>query len=193
MTTRTAVIHVCLMLFSALLAPCLGGSIVTGKNPTQKQTFLKHVRSLPIGKYIHLIDQLRKQKNLRSLRWIYTSNLPNSSIAAGAYAAAIDSDKVIRFCADLELTSDNWIEAFYSLRLHPKRKVIGYIKQVATSSIPEARYMCYVVCESKAWKDLNHIALQDVKSKYRIVGAGATASETLGQAAKNYLEKISRK
>src|SRR5262249_50997864 len=122
-------------------------------------TFAKKLSESDLAKYL---EELGKKRDFASLTAIYQSDIPNRGLAVGVYARYISSDKVVAFCTTFELRSWQWRAAFWQLHRHPKKKVIGYIKQIATSSLPEARFLCYEICRDKKWNDLLENALRDV-------------------------------
>jgi hypothetical protein len=102
------------------------------------------VKALPPEKFDQYIDQPGREKDFKALEALYRADFAldptqkgyHSNYAAMVYCRNLDPERAVAFCASLDLGSSAWAAALIGLRDHPRAKVIGYIKQVATSSIP---------------------------------------------------------
>jgi len=137
------------------------------------------------------LRELGSKKKFKDLMAILKADLRYSFMAAGVLAEELEPEKAIAFCASLELRSNEWMSAISHLRAHPKEKVIGYIKQVATSEIREVRAVCYWVCGSKGWADLVRLAKHDLKDDRPVLLPSQTEHRTLAMEAKRYLDLVS--
>jgi hypothetical protein len=139
------------------------------------------------------MDRLGKAKDFKALEVMYKSNFGGSSYAANVTAQELDSDKAVVFCTTLGLGTSNWIDAMFGLRCHPKDKVIGYFKQMASTRCPEARYYCYILCSSEGWDDLVPYAMDDVNYKGPFSIPHQGLFDSLSATATEYIDKMKKK
>jgi hypothetical protein len=151
---------------------------------------VKHCKKLSLQEFHQFVDELGSKKQFNLLTQIYNAQLPCGWYAATVYARELDEDKVIGFCTQFDLDSDNWSAATWALSSHRKMAVIGYIKQIATSAKPYARAQCYMVCRNAGWDDLVEMAKSDVSNSYPLVGPGYAVGATLGTVAKQYINSF---
>lgn len=120
-----------------------------------------------IGKSRDFIEQLGKTRQFACLKAIYEADIsaPAAMAAAEATCHYLDTPDAIMFCTQFELDSDIGSAALTGLCHHPKQKVIGYIKQLASSSNPRVRGTCYWLCQTAKWDDLVDTAKSDLNSR----------------------------
>jgi hypothetical protein len=132
----------------------------------------------------HRIDDLRSLAAHHELT-------PFGVQAVGEYAGQLSTDELIVYCCKSSLRSMPWRVAFYTLSEPKRRKedVIEYVKQIATSSNPDARAVCYQICTRRKWDDLMAQAKNDVHSKEKLVGPTTYFGYfgELGHVASHYL------
>jgi hypothetical protein len=139
------------------------------------------------------IDDLVARRRVRDLEAIARSQTPFHWCAAAGLVKLLDADQAISYCTSLELDSMNWQTAFLVLGSHPKDKVIGYVKQLATSADPGVRYWCYKLCRLAKWPDLLGAAQRDLKTTDPVgsvanVPWSAARVPTLDKEAAAYIE-----
>jgi hypothetical protein len=178
---RIAVIPLFLIFW--LVSTVQGGQLFM---PENEFDLLKHCKSLTIDDFHRYVDQLGKVKAFSKLEIIYRAHFPYSWYAATVYCKVLDDEKAVAFCTSLDIDSNSWSGAFGGLISHRKTKVIGYIKQVSTSSDPIVRAECYRLCMSARWIDLFEKAKRDADSPLDLWGPGYGAGETLGRLARRY-------
>jgi len=172
------------LVLCVVVSPSTSG--VPDPNKTSVKKVVSHAKTLSKEALTKFLEKLAEMKDFDSLAAICQSDLPNRGLAVRVYARCISSDKVIAFCANFPLESYEWRAAFWELQRHPKKKVIGYIKQIATSSNPEVRYLCYELCDQQEWGELEEYAKKDSRNKSWIFLNNVT--ETLGERASRYLD-----
>jgi hypothetical protein len=126
------------------------------------------------------------------LRRIMDSDLLHSYYAAGVYAECIGDSEAIALCTRFQLTSPHWQAAMHGLCKHRHDAVIGYIRQLIHSRIPEVRATCYNVCIRGGWIDLAEDAKRDLKSSEWVVGWGAGLLSSVAQGYLDWVEKKRR-
>ena len=99
-------------------------------------------------------------------------------------------EESVVLCTNLEIASADWMAAVSTLSVHPKERVIGYIRQVSTSQNLLVRYACYKLCKDCRWKELAKQAEVDLENRELLPLVQGGVNETLGKAAKRYLEAI---
>jgi hypothetical protein len=178
------------MVWVVVICPLIAIGLIAGKE--KKKNVVEYAKKLTTKQLFEYIEELGRKKDYVSLLAILNANFVESEIAAEKYCEILDSEKAIVFCSNLDLGSIKWRAALVGLSNHPKKKVIGYIKQIATSSIPEVRWRCYTVCGRKKWDDLVEQAKTDLGNKSRIEIPKIFES-TIGQVARRYIEGVSKK
>jgi hypothetical protein len=171
-------------------------TFASNKEPQKKTNpanVVLYARGLSNKQFYPFVDKLGKKKRFKQLEAIFRARFPHSDYAATVYAREVDADKVIGFCSKFPLDSSNWYGAFWGLKSRPKNKVIGYIKQIATSSDPMVRIMCYKVCSDAGWGDLLKNAKNDRKSNFPAIGPGNRLGDTLGKIATRYIKQFKSK
>jgi hypothetical protein len=159
---------------------------------SKRKATVEYAKTLSEQKLIRYINQLGKKKDFARLKAIYNCDFPNSQLAAKTYSRILESEKAIAFCTRLEIGSINWRAAVFGLAYHPKDQVIGYLKQLATSSIAEARWCCYEVCLANKWNDLLTLAKADLNNKTKVEVVGIFES-TIGEVASKYINGFPKK
>lgn len=159
---------------------------------TRADSVVEHAKNLTLQELVKYVNELGDQKNYGALKAIYLARFPQCEIAARKYCEILDDNSAVAFCASLELDSLPWRAAMFGLERHPKIKVIGYVKQVATSSLPSVRWCCYEVCRVAEWDDLMQQATQDLgrNEKLRVP---MLFESTIGEVAQRYVDHFDRK
>jgi hypothetical protein len=151
-----------------------------------------YARSLTPERFLDYIKALGRKKDLSTLAAIARSDLADRDLAAATYVLKADTDSALLFCISLDLKSNCWEAAFWNLKSHPRAKVIGYIKQVCSSRRREVRYLCYTICAEKRWDDIVDEARRDLNDSGGLGLRNVGLEETLGGAAKQYLDAVTR-
>jgi hypothetical protein len=185
-----AILLALVVLWTASAMPGVAGP-PDGKSKPEE--VVAYAKKLSLVEFIEYLSALGKAKDLAALTVIYNSDSRFSSFAAGEIVGILDPEKAVAFCANLELASLKWQDAVYGLRKHPKEKVIGYLKQIATSSDREARYICYCLCQLKGWDDLVPYARRDLGDGELMALPSMAANDTLGKEALEYIESCKKK
>jgi hypothetical protein len=181
------------MVCAALLGLSLPCATALGADPPDP--VVERVKALPPEKFYQYIDQLGREKDFKALEALYRADFAldptrkgfESSYAATVYCRNLDPERAVAFCASLDLGSWAWGAALIGLRDHPRAKVIGYIKQVATSSIPHVRCSCYTLCRSASWDDLLEQARKDLTNTSPH-GLDGMFTATVGDVARDYIK-----
>jgi hypothetical protein len=138
------------------------------------------------------LRELGDKKDASSLADIYKSGFPGSEQAAAVYCQVVGTDRAIALCATLELGSGVWRCAVAGLTEQPKDRIVGYLKQVATSNDPKVRAFCYYLCQAKKWRELIPQAKQDLESQ-EPHGLPSSFRGTLGEIAKDYIKSCNNR
>jgi hypothetical protein len=166
--------------------------VLSGDNrPKTVADAVKYSNTLSSREMITYAKDLADRKDFKSLRAIALADCKNSFIAARSLSEALPSTEAVAFCASLPINSMGWRGAMYGLRKHPKEQVIGYIKQLATSSLPDVRWCCYDVCQAESWDDLLENARNDLGNRARLNVPKLFVS-TIGEAANLYIEMLGK-
>jgi len=175
-----------------LVFPNFEGSAVVQAEPPKRDlsAIIEQCRGRGYDELSKVAHALGQQRDFEALKAIFNSDLPDGYCAAGEYCKLLDDEKAVWFCTQWELGSLHWEDAFYFLKDHRKEAVIGYIKQVARSSSPEARAACYNLCNAAGWPDLSNEAKKDAESKEPLYGI---PWRTLGKIASAYSELVAKK
>jgi hypothetical protein len=155
----------------------------------QEESAVEHAKKCSKAEFSKYIIELAEEKNVEALLAISKSNHPNRDRAIIRLVRLLPASDAVAFCADLEIGSLDWQAAMCGLRAHSRAHVIGYIKQIATSTNAEARYCCYENCIAKKWDDLKEQALADVHCNEKLAIKGIFAS-TISEEAQEYLANI---
>jgi hypothetical protein len=138
---------------------------------------------------------LARRGDVASLRIISQSGLSDSAAATGVLVSVVDADEAVRLCRSFPIGSADWRAGTYNLRWHPKAKVEGYLKEVATSTTdPDARHLCYGACQWLGSDVLVELARQDANDSTVIteINGSLSGPDTLGKSATRYLSRVSR-
>lgn len=148
---------------------------------------LKQFEHLSLSETQDCISRLGKAKRFRDLAIIYNSDVSGGFYAVTVHVRELDPDRAIALCSRFELASGNWIAAMRGLPSHRKADVLGYIRQVCTSTDPMVRAVCYWICLNSDWGDLVDYAQEDVDATYPLIGGlWQRPGETLGSFALQY-------
>lgn len=130
-------------------------------------------------------------KDFDALATIYKAKFSGSHYAIIVTAMELDHAKVVRFCSQFPLGSENWKASFLVLDTHPKQHVIEYVKRVAAADNPEIRAYCYELCKKAGWGDLVASARNDLKTKnIPLFYLNSPFEDSLHSTATSYLSSV---
>src|SRR5262245_49385863 len=123
-----------------------------GEGP-ESHPAVMHAKQLKPEEFDRYVDELGRKKDFAALEALYRADFqlqpgykftPRSSYAAAVYCRNLDPERAVAFCTRLELGSSAWVAGAAGLLDHPRGQVVGYFKQVATTSDMRVRCLCYV-------------------------------------------------
>jgi hypothetical protein len=175
------------------LLPILDRLIGSDGEPAPRLT-LGQVAQLPRIELETYIRRLVRENDLEALECIaMRKELQGSNMAAAAYTSNADPTQAVVFCTRFEVQTGKWQNAFWGLQHQPKEKVIGYIKQIATSSDREARFLCYGICLSRGWPDLLELAKKEDKNdNTQVLVQSAGFGESVGAVVREYIKRFDK-
>jgi hypothetical protein len=188
---------IAVVLFALVNDACfvhLGASNMLGSSScgSEDDDVVKYAKKLSEDELIAFIEKLGRDQRYSALEALMRANIPHGSFAATMYCQILPPENAVAFCTTLPLGSVNWHAGMWGLKNHPREKVIGYIKQIATSSIPEARWRCYDVCITRQWDDLLPLAKSDLTNKTPVAIPKAFDA-TIADVARRYIREINRR
>lgn len=153
---------------------------------------------------IDYINELKAKRDIAGLTAIASTHEPFTAIAASHAIECLPADRVVAYIEQFPLGSWAWGSALQSsARHHPKVVTIRYITSLMERALPEntkaeqaiaakVRWSCYGICSNRGWDDLAEMAKTEVNDEryFYLVNTGV---ETVGDAAKSYLELLRRK
>lgn len=158
---------------------------------TSPNLSVEKARGLSSKDFQKYLRELGAEKKFSELMAILESDIRDARDAAFVLAESLEPERAIAFCTSLELGGSHWLIAIGGLRTHPKEKVIGYYKQVATSQLKSVRAYCYIICEVEGWRDLVSLAKKDLADTHTVGLPGQREVLTLGMIAKKYVDSVS--
>jgi len=193
--------HALLQFYVVSTFACAGGPTgdpndkknMVGVTPEQK-AHIDACKDMNREEFTNYLAGLSKAHRIGDLRTLATHHelTPFGVLAVGEFARQLSTDELIVYCCKSSLGSMPWRVAFYALS-QPERhreEVIEYVKQIATSSNPDARAVCYWICARRKWDDLVAQAKNDAASKDKVEGPTNTffgIFNQLGDVASYYL------
>jgi len=179
-------------MFAVVSAILLTSATMVPQPParTEVDPGVEKARGLSYAAFRGHLRELGSEKKLKELMAILKSDLPGSYLAATEIVEALEAEAAVAFCKSLTTGSQEWESAFCALSHHPKDKVIGYIKQTATSPNRVVRAHCYYLCGRMRWDDLVDLATRDLTDDRPLTLPNEREIPTLGKKAKRYLDRV---
>jgi hypothetical protein len=197
MVTRSAVRGWCLLRAAFVALFCTAAHLCRAdeepNSPNDIASIVDYAKRLadtekwPHDKLCRYLDKLDKQGNLIALEAICRADI--SGYAGILCVRHSNSEKAIALCTTLPGIYGR--DAVCGLEEHPRKAVIGYLKQIAQSSDPDLRELCYHLCRRMGWPDLQVEAEQDRHNQDCLLFG--RICQTISDGATEYLESLNSK